>query len=171
MYVRHKPQETVHQFWSRFLLVKNKIKYCCDDDAVSVFCRNSTDEGILNALNRHRILHFTDLAHIVQNTAQWKALGKLRQPDGILLPLSSPPYGLKGCTLTGHPIITSLTRESNPPRDIEPSLTNCSTSPIRYTLRRIPNQHIAFGHVGYSGRWLRAARPSSLSVSKPADLG
>ena len=66
MYVRQQPQETVHHFWARFLLVKNKIKYCCDDDVVSVFCRNYTDEGILNALNRRCILHFADLAHIVQ---------------------------------------------------------------------------------------------------------
>ena len=27
----------VHHFWARFLLVKNKIKDCCDDDTVSVF--------------------------------------------------------------------------------------------------------------------------------------
>ena len=65
MYVRQQPQETVHHFWARFLLVKNKIKNCCDKDAVSVLCRNYTDEGILNALNRRRILHFADLAHIV----------------------------------------------------------------------------------------------------------
>ena len=66
MYVRQQPQETVHHFWARFLLVKKQIKDCCDDDAISVFRNNCTDEGILNALNRHRILHFADLAHIVQ---------------------------------------------------------------------------------------------------------
>ena len=54
MYVRQQPQETVHHFWARFLLVKNKIKDCCDDDVISVFHRNCTDEGIQNALdNRH----------------------------------------------------------------------------------------------------------------------
>ena len=66
MYIRQQPQETFHHFWARFLLVKNKIKDCCDDDAISVFCNNCMDEGILNALNRHHVMHFVDLAHIVQ---------------------------------------------------------------------------------------------------------
>ena len=66
MYVRQQPQETVHHFWARFLLVKNNIKDCCDDDAISVFRNNCTDEGILNALNCHRVPHFADLVHIVQ---------------------------------------------------------------------------------------------------------
>ena len=65
MYVRQQPLETVHHFWARFLLVKNEIKDCCDDEAISVFGNNCTDEGILNALNRRRVLHFADLAHIV----------------------------------------------------------------------------------------------------------
>ena len=65
MYIRQQPQETVHHFWARFLLVKNKIKDCCDDNTISVFLNNCTDEGILNALNRRRVLHFADLANIV----------------------------------------------------------------------------------------------------------
>ena len=66
MYVWQQPKETVHHFWARFLLVKNKIKDCRDEDAVSIFCNNCTDKGILNSLNRRRILHFADLATIVQ---------------------------------------------------------------------------------------------------------
>ena len=62
MYVRQQPQETVHHFWARFLLVKNKIKDCCDDDAVSVFHRNCTDEGLQNALDRRRIQSFMELS-------------------------------------------------------------------------------------------------------------
>ena len=31
MYIRQQPQETVHHFGARFLLVKNKIKDFCDD--------------------------------------------------------------------------------------------------------------------------------------------
>ena len=92
MYVRQQPEETVHHFWARFLLVKNKIKGCCDGDAVSVLCHNCTDEGILNALNRHRILHFADLAHIVKKycamesaskaqTARWEPPA-FKQPTG-----------------------------------------------------------------------------------------
>ena len=92
MYVRQQPRETVHHFWARFLLVKNKIKDCYDDDAVSVFCHNCTGEGILNALNRHRILHFADLAHIVQKycamESAWKA--QIARWDS---PAFKPPTG------------------------------------------------------------------------------
>ena len=77
MYLRQQPQEIVHHFWARFLLDKDKIKDCCNDDAISMFCHNCTDEGILNALNRRRVLHFADLAHIVQKyyamESAWKA--------------------------------------------------------------------------------------------------
>src|SRR6266536_3158692 len=42
-----------------------------------------------------------------RSTAQWKAPGRPRQLGGNILPSSSPPDGQKGCTLTGHLIITS----------------------------------------------------------------
>ena len=35
-------------------------------DAISIFCSNCTDEGILNAISRHDITRFADLASIVQ---------------------------------------------------------------------------------------------------------
>ena len=38
----------VHHFWARFLLVKDKVKDCRDEDAISAFRNNCTDEGILN---------------------------------------------------------------------------------------------------------------------------
>ena len=66
MSIQQQAQERVHHFWARFLLVKDKIKDCCDEDAISAFRTNCTDEGILNAINRCRILHFADLATIVQ---------------------------------------------------------------------------------------------------------
>ena len=43
-YIRQQSQETVHHFWARFLLVKDKIKDCHDEDAISVFSNNCTDE-------------------------------------------------------------------------------------------------------------------------------
>ena len=77
MYVRQQPRETVHHFWARFLLVKNKIKDCCDDDAVPVFHRNCTDEGIRNALDHRCIQSFTELSHVVWKycamESMWKA--------------------------------------------------------------------------------------------------
>ena len=64
--IQQQSQEMVHHFWARFLLVKDKIKDCRDEDAISAFRNNYTDEGILNAINRRRILRFADLATIVQ---------------------------------------------------------------------------------------------------------
>ena len=65
MGIRHQSQEMVHHFWARFLLVKDKIEDCRDEDAISAFHNNCMDEGILNAINRRRISRFADLATIV----------------------------------------------------------------------------------------------------------
>ena len=59
MSIKQQSQETVHHFWARFLLVKDKVKDCRDEDAISAFCKNCADEGILSAINRRRILKFT----------------------------------------------------------------------------------------------------------------
>ena len=84
MYIRQQSQETVHHFWARFLLVKDKIKDCRDEDAISVFCNNCTDERILNAINRHHVLHFDDLATIVQKycamESAWKTQAASWEP-------------------------------------------------------------------------------------------
>ena len=64
--IKKQSQETVHHFWARFLLVKNKVKDCRDEDAIAAFSNNCADEGILNAINRRRIPKFADLATIVQ---------------------------------------------------------------------------------------------------------
>ena len=39
-HIRQEPQETVHHFWARFLLVMNKVKDCREEDAISFFCKN-----------------------------------------------------------------------------------------------------------------------------------
>ena len=41
--IRQKPEETVHHYWERFLLVMNRIKDCREEDAISIFCNNCTD--------------------------------------------------------------------------------------------------------------------------------
>ena len=64
--IQQQSQETVHHFWARFLLVKDKVKDCRDEDAISAFRNNCMNEGILKTINRRRILHFADLATIVQ---------------------------------------------------------------------------------------------------------
>ena len=58
MSINQKSQETVHHFWARFLLVKDKVKACRDEDVIAAFCNNYADEGILNAINRRRIPKF-----------------------------------------------------------------------------------------------------------------
>ena len=64
--IRQEPQETVHHYWVRFLLVLNRVKDCREEDAISLFCKNCTDKGILNAISHCEIVHFADLAAIVQ---------------------------------------------------------------------------------------------------------
>ena len=63
--IRQEPEETVHHYWARCLLVKNRIKDCCEEDAISFFCNNCTDKGILNAISRCKITRFADLVSIV----------------------------------------------------------------------------------------------------------
>ena len=65
-HIRQAPQETVHHYWARFLLVMNKVKDCREEDAISFFCNNCTDKGILNAISLRDIEHFVDLAAIVR---------------------------------------------------------------------------------------------------------
>ena len=35
--IRQEPEETVHHYWARFLLVMNRIKDCREEDAISFF--------------------------------------------------------------------------------------------------------------------------------------
>ena len=64
-HIRQEPQEIVHHYWARFLLVMSKVKDCREEDAISFFCKNCTDKGILNAISRRDIAHFADLVAIV----------------------------------------------------------------------------------------------------------
>ena len=40
-HIRQEPQETVHRYWARFLLVLNKVKDCREEDVVSLFCKTA----------------------------------------------------------------------------------------------------------------------------------
>src|SRR3954470_15275402 len=44
----------------------HRIKDCHEGDAISIFCNNCTDKGILNVISRRNITRFADLASIVQ---------------------------------------------------------------------------------------------------------
>ena len=58
----------------------SKVKDCREEDAISFFCKNCTDKGILNAISRRDIAHFADLAAIVQKycamESAWKTQTK-----------------------------------------------------------------------------------------------
>ena len=90
-HIRQEPQETVHHFWARFLLVMIKVKDCHEEDAISFFCKNCTDKGILNAISRRDIAHFADLAAIVQKycvmESAWKTQTKFWDPPALTKPL------------------------------------------------------------------------------------
>ena len=80
----------VHHFWAKFLLVKDKIKDCRDEDVISAFRTNCMDEGILNAINRRRILHFADLATIVQKYSAMESTWKTQAASWELLVPTKP---------------------------------------------------------------------------------
>ena len=64
--IRQEPLEMVHHYWARFLLALNKVEDYHEEDIVSLFCKNCTNKGLLNAISRRDIACFADLATIVQ---------------------------------------------------------------------------------------------------------
>ncbi|MFX4404371.1 hypothetical protein ABTA52_18635, partial [Acinetobacter baumannii] len=58
----------------------NKVKDCHEEDAISFFCNNCMEKGILNAISRRDIAHFTDLVAIVRKycamESAWKTQTK-----------------------------------------------------------------------------------------------
>ena len=90
-HIRQEPQETVHHYWARFLLVMNKVKDCREEDAISFFRNNCTDKGILNAISRRDIAHFADLAAIVRKycamESAWKTQTKFWDNPALTKPL------------------------------------------------------------------------------------
>ena len=78
-HIKQQPQETVHHFWARFLLVMSKVKDCRKEDAISFFCKNCMDKGILNAISHRNISHFADLAAIVQKYCAMESTWKTQK--------------------------------------------------------------------------------------------
>ena len=74
--IRQEPTETVHHYWARFLLVMDRIKDCREENAISIFCNNCTDEEILNPVSRHEITRFADLASIVRKYCAMESVRK-----------------------------------------------------------------------------------------------
>ena len=110
MSIKQQSQEKVHHFWARFLLVKDKVKDCRDEDAISAFCKNCADEGILNAINCRCIPKFPDLATIVQKYCPMESTWETRAarwepPAPTQLPLQAKrayPRGTPSPTVKKH---------------------------------------------------------------------
>ena len=90
-HIRQAPQETVHHYWARFLLVMNKVKDCREEDAISFFCNNCTDKGVLNAISRRDVAHFVNLAAIVRKycamESAWKTQKQFWDNPALTKPL------------------------------------------------------------------------------------
>ena len=69
----------------------NKVKDCREEDAISFFCNNCRNKGILNAISRRDIAHFADLAAIVQQycamESACKTQAKFWDPPALTKPL------------------------------------------------------------------------------------
>ena len=74
--IRQEAGETVHHYWARFLLVMNRIKDCREEEAISFFCNNCTNIGILNAISPCEITRFDDLTCIVQKYCATESIRK-----------------------------------------------------------------------------------------------
>ena len=157
-HIRQEPQETVHHFWARFLLVMNKVKDCREEDAISFFCKNCTDKGILNAISRRDIAHFADLAAIVQKycamESAWKTQTKFWDPMALTKPLvrtkrvhsrkSPDPITKKPKPATGRE--TVLEGWLNGPCKIHSTPDTIPTHSLRACLSPHQRYHIALSH-------------------------
>ena len=151
MSIQRQSQETVHHFWARFLLVKDKIKDCRDKEAISAFRSNCMNEGILNAINHHRILHFADLATIVQKystmESTWKTQAARWEPSPPTQPLvqakRAHPRGTPGPIVKKYKPITGrgtvLEGWLDGPCKIHATLDNIPTHSLRacWILRQV----------------------------------
>ena len=148
MSIKQQSQEKVHHFWARFLLVKDKVKDCRDEDAISAFCKNYADEGILTAINRRRILKFADLATIVQ---KYNAMGSAWETQAAHWEPSVPaqlPLQAKRAHPRGP---ARQSRNTKLLRGMAPFLRGGSMDHAKYIQHQIPWQPTALEHVGYSG--------------------
>ena len=154
--IRQEPAETVHHYWARFLLVMDRIKDCCEETAISIFCNNCTDKGIMNAISRREITRFADLASIVQKyyamESTWKTKTKFWDNP-------APNTSLVRNKRVHHIQAPGLkTKKQKNLKGTEPYWRDGSADPVKSIVQRAPLQHIAFEHVGYYGRWPKAAK-------------
>src|SRR3954464_13903549 len=124
----------------------NKVKDCREEDAVSFFCNNFTDKGILNAISRRDISRFADLASIVRKyyamESAWKTETKFWDNPAP----NTHPVRSKRVHYHKTPRLT--TKKQNPLQGMEPYWRDGSTDPAKFIVQKVPYQHIALEHVG-----------------------
>ena len=73
----------------------SKVKDCREEDAISFFCKNCTDKGILNVISRRDIAHFTDLVAIVRKYCAMEIAWKTQTKFFGAPALTKPPVRTK----------------------------------------------------------------------------
>ena len=140
----------------------NKVKDCREEEAISFVCNNCTDKGILNAISRRDIAHFTDLAAIVWKYCAMESASKTQTQFWDNPALTKPPVRTK--RVHSHKSPDSITKKQKPTTGRGTVLEGWLNGPCKSHRTTIPYQHTALEHVGYSGRWPRPARTSSSTI-------
>ena len=166
--IRQEPEETVHHYWARFLLVMNRIKDCHEEDAISFFCNNCTDKGILNAISRREITRFADLVSIVRKYYAMESAWKTEIKFWDNPALNTNPVRNKRVHYHNPPGLT--TKKQNPSTGKEPYWRDGSTDPAKFIVQRMQYQRTALEHVGYSGRWPKVVRIYSSQIPQSTIL-
>ena len=90
----------------------NKVKDCREEDAISFFCNNCMDKGILNAISHRDIAHFADLAAIVRKYCAMESAWKTQTQFWDNLALTKPPVRTK--RVHSHKSPDSITKKQKP---------------------------------------------------------
>ena len=104
------------------------------EDTISLFCKNCTSKGILNAISRRDIVHFADLAAIVQKYYAMESTWKTQTDFGTIRLSLNPSSELKGQTLISYPI--QLPKNQSPMQGVEPYWRNGSMGHAKFTDRK-----------------------------------
>ena len=91
----------------------HRIQDCHEGDAISIFCNNCTDEGILNAVSRRNIMRFADLASIVRKYCAMESAWKTEVKFWDHPALNSNPVRTKRAHYNKTP---GLNKKSKPSR-------------------------------------------------------
>ena len=133
----------------------DRIKDCREESAISIFCNNCTDKGIMNAISPCKVTCFADLATIVQKycamESAWKTETRFWDNPALNITLVRN----KRVRHTQAPGLK--TKKQKPPKGYEPYWRDGSVDPAKSIMQKAPLQHIASEHVGYYGRWPKVA--------------